>query len=172
MNGPQPTGSLGEIRGFLNVTGSAFRFSCSSLFTLPAGGVCRPYVPPCVLRLMPISLQVRASLVEAPLLSASTNDRCGIRVDRLFPPACLRFPRHCSCVTVSGRFVCSCNHKLSSHFHFHFTPTPTAAPPVSGSLQLQCAPIPPLAIPTRKDRHPLSGLQSAHCRHSPPSSHP
>lgn len=40
---------------------------------------------------MPTSLQIRASLVEAPLLSASTNDRCGFRVDRLFLPGCLRF---------------------------------------------------------------------------------
>ena len=32
---------------------------------------------------MPISFRVRASLVEAPLLSASTNDRCGFRVDRV-----------------------------------------------------------------------------------------
>lgn len=32
---------------------------------------------------MPISFRVRASLVKAPLLSASTNDRSGFRVDRV-----------------------------------------------------------------------------------------
>ena len=68
-----------------------FYRSRSSLLPLPAGGECRPYRPPYVLRLLPTSLQVRASLVEAPLLCASTNDRCGFRVDRLFLPACLRF---------------------------------------------------------------------------------
>lgn len=40
---------------------------------------------------MPISFRVRASLVEAPLLSASTNDRCGFRVDRLRPAISFRF---------------------------------------------------------------------------------
>ncbi len=36
---------------------------------------------------MPISFQVRASMVEAALLSASTNDRYGLRVERLPPPS-------------------------------------------------------------------------------------
>ena len=36
---------------------------------------------------MPTSFQVRASLVEVPLLSTSTNDRCGFRVERLPPPS-------------------------------------------------------------------------------------
>lgn len=40
---------------------------------------------------MPISFRVRASLVEAPFLSASTNDRCGFRVDRLRPAIPFRF---------------------------------------------------------------------------------
>lgn len=40
---------------------------------------------------MPTSFQVRASLVEAPFLSASTNDRCGFRVDRLFTSPPFRF---------------------------------------------------------------------------------
>lgn len=36
---------------------------------------------------MPTSFQVRASLVEVPLLSTSTNDRCGFRVKALPPPS-------------------------------------------------------------------------------------
>ena len=40
---------------------------------------------------MPTSFRVRASLVEAPLLSASTNDRCGFRADRLRPAIPFRF---------------------------------------------------------------------------------
>ena len=65
---------------------------------------------------MPISFRVRASLVEAPLLSASTNDRCGFRVDRLRPAIPFRFlhdtstplrcrsvpPRHLRSVTARG----------------------------------------------------------------------
>lgn len=42
------------------------------------------------------------------------------------------FRRHHSCVTVSARSVCTCNHKLSSHLHFHFTPKPPATPTDSG----------------------------------------
>ena len=65
---------------------------------------------------MPISFRVRASLVEAPFLSASTNDRCGFRVDRLRPAIPFRFlhdtstplrcrsvpPRHLRSVTARG----------------------------------------------------------------------
>lgn len=40
---------------------------------------------------MPTSFQVRASLVEAPFLSASTNDRGGFLVDRLFTSPPFRF---------------------------------------------------------------------------------
>ena len=40
---------------------------------------------------MPKSFRVRAFLAEAPLLSASAKNRYGLRVDRLFLPACLRF---------------------------------------------------------------------------------
>lgn len=36
---------------------------------------------------MPTSFQVRASLVEVPFLSTSTNDRYGFRVERLPPPS-------------------------------------------------------------------------------------
>lgn len=41
---------------------------------------------PYVGRLRPKHRQPRAFLAEAPLLSASAKNRCGIRVDRLFPP--------------------------------------------------------------------------------------
>lgn len=69
---------------------------------------------------MPTSFRVRASLVEAPFLSASTNDRCGFRVDRLCPAIPFRFfhdtstplrlplrasatpPRHLRSVTARG----------------------------------------------------------------------
>ena len=48
---------------------------------------------PYVSRLRPKHRQPRAFLAEAPLLSASAKNRCGIRVDRLFPPPPFRF-RH------------------------------------------------------------------------------
>ncbi len=54
---------------------------------------------------MPTSSQVRASLVEAPLLSASAKNRFGLRVDRLQPilaPVLRDFPR-----------------KLRVHYGFH-----------------------------------------------------
>ena len=43
-------------------------------------------------RLPPQHRRLRASLVEVPLLSTSTNDRFGFRVERLFLPARLRLP--------------------------------------------------------------------------------
>ena len=160
--------------------------SRSSSLTLPAGGGCRPYRPQYVLRLMPTSFRVRASLVEAPLLSASTNDRCGFRVDRLRPAIPFRFfhdtstplrlPLRASATPPlcygSWRSIAS---TVTNYLHTSIPtlpPKPPAMPTVSGSFPFQCAPKPPLAIPTRKDRHLHSGLQSAHCRHPPPSSHP
>ena len=41
-----------------------------------------------VSRLRPKHRQARAFLAEAPLLSASAKNRCGLRVERLRPPAC------------------------------------------------------------------------------------
>ena len=150
----------------------------------------------CVLRLVPISFRVRASLVEAPVLSASTNDRCGFRVDRLRPAIPFRFfhdtstplrlPLRVSATPPlcygSWRFIAS---SVTNYLHTSIStlpPTPPAMPMVSGPFPFQCAPSSPLAlcsaknhplaIPTRKDRHLLSVLQSAHCRHPPPSSHP
>ncbi len=45
-----------------------------------------------VSRLPPQHRRLRASLVEVPLLSTSTNDRYGLRVERLFLPARLCLP--------------------------------------------------------------------------------
>lgn len=46
---------------------------------------------PYVSRLRPKHRQPRAFLAEASLLSASAKNRCGLRVDRLFPPPPFRF---------------------------------------------------------------------------------
>ena len=46
---------------------------------------------PSVSRLRPKHRQPRAFLAEAPLLCASAKNRCGLRVDRLFPPSPFRF---------------------------------------------------------------------------------
>ena len=67
--------------------GSSFCLSRSSFLTHPAGVGRQPYKPPSVLRLLPTSFQARASLVEALLRSTSTNDRCGLRVERLPSPS-------------------------------------------------------------------------------------
>ena len=156
--------------------------SRSSFLTLPAGGECRPYRPPSVLRLLPTSLQVRASLVEAPLLSASTNDRCGFRGDRVIclsahVPASPRHRLRLVRVIPSLRKLPALHSWLPRQSHylwllpFRFAPTPLLRRGV-GPLHFIANPKHPLAFPTRKDRHLHSGLQSAHCRHPPPSSHP
>ena len=84
-------------------------------------------------------------------------------------------PRRFGCRSVpplcygSWRFIAS---TVTNYLHTSIPtlpPTPPAMPTVSGPFPFQCAPKPPLAIPTRKDRHPHSVLQSAHCRHLPPS---
>lgn len=46
---------------------------------------------PYVSRLRPKHRQPRAFLAEAPFLCASAKNRCGLRVDRLFPPPPFRF---------------------------------------------------------------------------------
>ena len=136
----------------------------------------------CVLRLVPISFRVRASLVEAPFLSASTNDRCGFRVDRVIclsahVPASPRHRLHLARVIPSLRKLPALHSWFPRQSHylwllpFRFAPTPLLRRGV-GPLHFIANPKPPLAVPTRKDRHLLSGLQSAHRRHPPPSSHP
>ena len=131
---------------------------------------------------MPISFRVRASLVKAPLLSASTNDRSGFRVDRVIclsahVPARPRHRLRLARVIPSLRKLPALHSWLPRQSHylwllpFRFAPTPLLRRSV-GPLHFIANPKPPLAFPTRKDRHLHSGLQSAHCRHPPPSSHP
>lgn len=61
-------------------------------------------------------------------------------------------PRHRSCVTVSGAYVCTCGHKLSLTAALSLTPTPPAAPTVSPRFRSAVNPMPPLAIPSRRGR--------------------
>lgn len=86
------------------------------------------------------------------------------------PSAC---PRHRSCVTVSGAYVCTCGHKLSLTATFSLTSTPPAAPTVSPRFRSAVNPKPALAIPSRRCRAasflpPLA--RSPYCQ--PRSSHP
>lgn len=61
-------------------------------------------------------------------------------------------PRHRSCVTVPGAYVCTCGHKLSLTAALSLTPTPPAAPTVSPRFRSAVNPMPPLAIPSRRCR--------------------
>ena len=61
-------------------------------------------------------------------------------------------PRHRSCVTVPGAYVCTCGHKLSLTATLSLTPTPPAAPTVSPRFRSAVNPMPPLAIPSRRCR--------------------
>lgn len=62
------------------------------------------------------------------------SDRYGLRVERLPPPSHYRFPRHRSCVTVSGRCHCAYDNKLS----------------LTAPLLSAVNPKPPLAFPSRR----------------------
>ena len=82
-------------------------------------------------------------------------------------------PRHRSCVTVSGAYVCACGHKLSLTAALSLTPTPPAAPTVSARYRSAVNPMPPLAIPSRRCRSasflpPIARMP--YCQ--PRSSHP
>ena len=85
----------------------------------------------------------------------TTKNRFGCRGDRLFPPACQRFIPTPLLRHGVGRVVCTYTHKLSLTATLHSAVNPT----------------PPLAIPTRKDRHLHSVLHSARAaiRHHPPT---
>jgi len=60
-------------------------------------------------------------------------------------------PRHRSCVTVSGAYVCACGHKLSLTATFSLSPPPLLRRGV-GPLHSAVNPKPPLAIPSRRCR--------------------
>ena len=152
--------------------GSSFCLSRSSFLTHPAGVGRQPYKPPSVLRLLPTSFQARASLVEALLRSTSTNDRCGLRVERLPPPSPLSLPpdtapaSRCLAASIAPTTANSLQRLLQ-----RFIPTPFLRRGVR-RVSISFAPKPPLAIPARKDRHLHSVLRSAHCRRPTPSSRP
>ena len=85
---------------------------------------------------MPTSFQVRASLVEVPLLSTSTNDRCGFRVERLPPPSPLSLSPTPLLRHGVGRSGFTCTRKLS----------------LTAPLLSAVNPKPPLAFPSRRCR--------------------
>ncbi len=81
-------------------------------------------------------------------------------------------PRHRSCVTVSGAYVCTCGHKLSLTATFSLSPPPLLRRGV-GPLHSAVNPMPPLAIPSRRCRSasflpPIARMP--YCQ--PRSSHP
>lgn len=90
------------------------------------------------------------------------KDRYGIRVDRLRPPACLRFPP----TPLLRHGVGPLRLHLQSQTIFTL-PFPLYPRHLRlclrrrGSFPFQCAPKPTLAFPTCKDRHLHSVLQSA-----------
>ena len=90
----------------------------------------------CVSRLHPQSLPTPSIAVHgfASLHSTVNSDRYGLRVERLPPPSHYRFPRHRSCVTVSGRCHCAYDNKLS----------------LTAPLLSAVNPKPPLAFPSRR----------------------
>ena len=61
-------------------------------------------------------------------------------------------PRHRSCVTVPGAYVCSCGHKLSLTATLSLIPPPPAVPTVAARFRSAVNPTPPLAIPSRRCR--------------------
>lgn len=84
---------------------------------------------PYVSRLRPKHRQPRAFLAEAPLLSASAKNRCGIRVDRLFLPPPFRFLHATFAAPPSLRYGgmalhSGCTRKLSLATTFRLSPTP------------------------------------------------
>ena len=111
---------------------------------------------------MPISFRVRASLVKAPLLSASTNDRSGFRVDRVIclsahVPARPRHRLRLARVIPSLRKLPALHSWLPRQSHylwllpFRFAPTPLLRRSV-GPLHFIANPKPPLAFPTCQRR--------------------
>ena len=105
---------------------------------------------------MPTSFQVRASLVEVPLLSTSTNDRSGFRVERLPPPSPLSLSPTPLLRHGVGRSGFTCTRKLS----------------LTAPLLSAVNPKPPLAFPSRRCRDAALTSSISHgChtnRHIPP----
>ena len=135
--------------------------------------------PPIDAYILPCPSIVGRRFRIAPL---TTNDRCGFRVDRVIclsahVPASPRQRLRLVRVIPSLRKLPALHSWLPRQSHylwllpFRFAPTPLLRRGVD-PLHFIANPKPPLAVPTRKDRHLHSGLQSAHCRHPPPSSHP
>lgn len=120
---------------------------------------------------MPTSLQVRASSVEAPLLSASTNDRCGFRVERLPSPS----PLSLSPTPFLRRGVGPLSFRLRQQTLFDgYVPAFAASPPKSGCwpASLRCQPG-NLRLLFRLTRTGIctasSGRRTAAIRHHPPT---
>lgn len=135
--------------------------------------------PPIDAYILPCPSIVGRRFRIAPL---TTNDRCGFRGDRVIclsahVPARPRHRLRLARVIPSLRKLPALHSWLPRQSHylwrlpFRFAPTPLLRRGV-GPLHFIANPKPPLAFPTRKDRHLHSGLQSAHCRYPLPSSHP
>ena len=124
-----------------------------------------------VLRLMPTSFQLRAFLAEVTLLSSSTKNRCGFRVDRLCPPSALRFtPPPLMCRGLARSISSLVTNYLRVSISACLTDT-SDKPTVSVRSNSNATRKSPLAIPACKDRHLLSGLLSARTaiRNRPPT---
>ena len=104
---PKPLTSLSGASPTHSGVTYARTFAGGTRFIFRRGQVCcrlRLFSPPgtwltqwlltahSVSHLHPFHRRLRAFLAEAPLLSASAKKRYGLRVDRLRPPDCLRFP--------------------------------------------------------------------------------
>ena len=121
---------------------------------------------------MPTSFQARASLVEAPLRSTSTNDRVGLRVERLPPPSPLSLPpdtapaSRCRAAIIAPTTANSLQRLLQ-----RFIPTPFLRRGVR-RVSISFAPKPPLAIPARRGRCAALVPTVGARRRFPRSSHP
>ena len=91
----------------------------------------------------------------------STKNRCGFRGDRLRPPSALRFtPPPLLCRGLARSISPLVTNYLRISISACLTDT-SGEPTVSVRYNSNATRKPPLAIPTCKDRHLLSGLQSA-----------
>lgn len=93
----------------------------------------------CVSHLHPFTSPTPSIAVHGSCLPVN-SDRYGLRVERLPPPSHYRFPRHRSCVTVSGRFHFDYSNKLSLTATLQLSPPPLLRRGV-GPLPLRCQPV-------------------------------